>query len=385
MNLRCSIAFTGAFVAGWIALLAFADGAPEVRSRAYKGHERDKDVANFVAAYPGAAGTRLDDCVLCHKGAEVERKGKKVLLNACDYCHDLHRAKQAIAFSLNPYGQAYAGAGATAEAVTAVAALDSDADGSSNADEIRQGFFPGNPGSRPGNPPCPYQVLTREVIEALPAHTEFLLVNKSKQQYDTYESFTGVRLDVLLAAAGVDLAGASGITVFAPDGYAKTFAMDDVTREFPASIYYAGLDDATLGNGNGFVVYPKVLPYPDLASGAPIPCKQFLLLGYANNGEPIPASFIDADLRLEGQGPYRIVKPQSVVSMPDRGSQFSEGHSDHVYDEAGIDHNAGDMVRGVTVIRVDPAPDGCEAFDAMNGSWAYLEQSSLVVYGHGVR
>ena len=53
------------------ALPACSDEAgeePLVSSRAYKGHESDKDANNFVAAYPDALGTRLDDCQTCHKG-----------------------------------------------------------------------------------------------------------------------------------------------------------------------------------------------------------------------------------------------------------------------------------------------------------------------------
>ena len=40
------------------------------------------------------------------------------------------------------------------------------------------------------------------------------------------------------------VSGATGITVFAPDGYAKTFTIEQVNLEYPKGIYYTGLDDA---------------------------------------------------------------------------------------------------------------------------------------------
>ena len=58
-----------------------------VSSRAYKGHANDQDMNDLVAVYPGIAGTRLDDCHLCHTGGEVTSGGKTRTKNACDFCH----------------------------------------------------------------------------------------------------------------------------------------------------------------------------------------------------------------------------------------------------------------------------------------------------------
>jgi hypothetical protein len=50
----------------------------KVQSRAYAGHESDRDIQNFVRQYPKAIGTRLDDCQTCHRsgtaGTETERE-----------------------------------------------------------------------------------------------------------------------------------------------------------------------------------------------------------------------------------------------------------------------------------------------------------------------
>ena len=39
----------------------------DVESRAYVGHENDRDIQNFIQFYPRAVGTRLDDCQTCHR------------------------------------------------------------------------------------------------------------------------------------------------------------------------------------------------------------------------------------------------------------------------------------------------------------------------------
>ena len=49
-------------------LIAAASPQEEVKSRAYVGHENDRDVRNFAGTIPEkAAGTRLDDCQTCHR------------------------------------------------------------------------------------------------------------------------------------------------------------------------------------------------------------------------------------------------------------------------------------------------------------------------------
>ena len=103
-----------------------ADAAAPVRSRAYQGHENQTCCASFVRVYPKAAGARLDNCVLCHKGGALAGGEQAPRVNACDYCHQLHRQNRSLADSLNRYGRAYASAGAAEPAIRQIADLDRD-------------------------------------------------------------------------------------------------------------------------------------------------------------------------------------------------------------------------------------------------------------------
>lgn len=38
---------------------------------AYSAHQNDQDVNNFLAVYPVAKSTKLDDCALCHKSGTI--------------------------------------------------------------------------------------------------------------------------------------------------------------------------------------------------------------------------------------------------------------------------------------------------------------------------
>ena len=89
--------------------------------------------------------------------------------------------------------------------------------------------------------------------------------------------------------------------------------------------------------------------------------------------------------RMNGEGPYRLVVPQSVPGAPDRGSKYSpSGYEDgHDYDDS-KDHNAGLCVRGIVAVRVNPIPDGYEEFDWKNGGWALIERGEIIVYGVGI-
>ena len=68
-----------------------------------------------------------------HSGATV----------GCTVCHPQGNFKE-----LNSYGKAYNEAGRSVEAVKAIDAQDSDADGVSNADEINAGTNPGDAASK---------------------------------------------------------------------------------------------------------------------------------------------------------------------------------------------------------------------------------------------
>jgi hypothetical protein len=347
-----------------------------VSSQSYKGHVSDADANNFVNVYKDAVGTRLDDCVLCHGGGSIPGSKGMTPVNACDYCHFIHSKDSSMALTLNA-------SGAASDAVAAIKNADSDGDSYSNDTEIKQFYFPGDSLSNPSKPACPYREVSLAQLKAMAGHTQFMLMNTHKQQYDDYVTFKGLRISALLAELGVDTVGATGITIFAPDGYAKTFALDLVYKNYPKSVYYTGLDDAGLGTGTGFVNYPDSMPYPSLQNGDTIPDLQYMLLAYERDFADLDVSYIDpVEWRIQGDGPFRLVRPQTLASMPDRGSSYTLGDQYDCVDT--LDHNAGDMVRGVTIIRVDPMPSEYEEFDKMNAGWKYLEQKKIVVYGHGV-
>jgi hypothetical protein len=368
----------------------------KVSSRAYVGHENDRNINNFIRQFPAAAGTRLDDCQTCHrggvKGTDTERE-----FNPCGYCHLLEypnsRYKtgvpQSFKDTLNAFGLAYEKAGRTAEALAGIAKLDADGDGASNAEEIAEFRYPGDPGSRPGQPLAPVAVLSEEDLGKLPSYTQFMLMNASKELTDDYVTYTGARVADVLAAAGVDLKGAAGITVFAPDGYSIEYTIEDISRPFPRGYFYSG-PAALKGSERDFVRYPETVP-AGAKDGQEIPGEPWLMLALEREGKPLDASYYEKGSgRLAGEGPFRLVKPQRDLmgdparpGRPDR-SVKAKAYGDGWDYNTSIDHNAGNCVRGACVIRVNPAPAGFEEYDWKNG-WPLIQEKKVAVFGHGVR
>lgn len=68
-----------------VALLLFVLGMRPAMA-AYRAHGNDRDLANFLQAFPRASNTKLDDCYLCHSGGQVGQKN----VGSCDYCHLTH-------------------------------------------------------------------------------------------------------------------------------------------------------------------------------------------------------------------------------------------------------------------------------------------------------
>ncbi len=382
------------FAAGLFA--AAQQVANQAVSRAYVGHENDSDTRNFVRQYPQAAGTRLDDCQTCHRGGvagtDTERE-----FSPCGYCHLIQfpnqRYKTGVPANyratLNAYGLAYMDAGRTLQALAAIAKADSDGDGFSNAAEIAALRNPGDAASRPGQPLAPVISLAWDDIRKLSSRTQFMLMNTTKEPTDDYVTFTGVKVGDLLAAAGVDLKGAEGITVFAPDGYSIDYTIDDVTKPFPKGFFYGG-PAALQGTERAFVKYPEKIP-AGVADGVEISEAPWLLLAFEREGQPLETARYEAGTgRLEGEGPFRLLKPQrdllvdpSKPGRPDRSSKaktFGDGWDFN----SRIDHNAGFCVRGACVIRVNPVPAGVEEYDWKNG-WPLIAERRIVIYGFGVR
>lgn len=392
-------AFVGpaAFSLALLALAAAGRPAQDVPvSRAYKGHENDRDIGNFVRAYPAAAGTRLDDCQTCHRpgpaGTDAARE-----FSPCGYCHLLQypnpRYKTGVpasyADTLNPFGLAYEKAGRSAAALTAIAGGDADGDGFANAAEVAALRYPGDPASRPGQPLAPAVTFGREEILKMPACAQFMLMNTTKEPTDDYVTYRGVRVLDLLAAVGVDLESAKGITVFAPDGYGIDYSVEDIRKPFPEGRFWSGP-----GKGADverfFVRFPTPLA-PGVKDGGLIPGEPWLLLAYERDGAPLEVSAYEKGSgRLTGEGPFRLVKPQRDLGgdparpgRPDRSSK-ARSYGDGWDFVASLDHNAGACVRGACVIRVNPAPPGFEEYDWRNG-WSLIASGRVVIYGKAVR
>ena len=373
----------------------------EIRSsRSYRGHESDVDINNFVQTYQHTVGTRLDDCQTCHKGGEVSGTRGQVQANPCDYCHYIIHPPEgwtglptSFEETLNQYGADYADAGRSLEAVRAIAQLDSDEDDFSNLSEIEVLRYPGDSESRPGQEFCAAIQVPLSQIRQMPSHTQFGLANTTKQQFDYYATYTGVKIVDLLQALDIDITGATSIDIIAPDGYAKTFTIEQITAQYPDHRFWTGFGVDDLGADCAFVEYPTEtygLGHGDWI-GSSAGFEQWHILAYQRDGIALERSYMDlVSGRIVGEGPFRNVVPpgsdNDEFNTPDRGkNQDNSGCTLSEWDFDGDkDHNAGGMVKGVVIIRINPMPVGCEEFDIINGGWAFVDSQTILVYGRGV-
>ena len=344
---------------------------------AYSAHKNDRDINNFLTVYPFTRPTKLSDCSLCHKGGNITRSAKTSYYGSCDYCHQIygvHEPYGDITSTLNPYGMDYRSAGRDQAALLSIEQKDSDGDGSNNIAEIKALAFPGDPNDYPGLIAAPAVLMNQERLLRLPDYSEFLLINAPKDK-DSYATYRGVKLIDLLKHVGAG-AKATGITVFAPDGYSKFFPIKDPARydvvgPYPQGTYYAGLD---------FVNY-AFLP-AHLLKGNVIPDKLYMLLAYFRDGDPLTTGKINPEtLTLDGEGPYRLIPPQKVAGSPDRpanGPCLNDGWD---YDPK-KDHNAGSSIRSVAAIRVEPLPSGTTDFQWTEGGWNLVDSARLLIYGN---
>jgi hypothetical protein len=403
-------AVLGLFVMGTATFLSQCSSKDDsessvVSSRSYKGHSNDVDSNNFVNVYKATVGSRLDDCQTCHKYGTFTyvSKGatKTTQITACNYCHLIIHPDTSSGYieaqptsynqTLNSYGLAYINAGRSKAAISKIGNDDSDGDGFTNSVEIADLKYPGDSASNPSQKTAPMKILKMDEVKAMTSHSEFLLANTSKQQYDDYATFKGVKIKDLLIAAGVDptQAGITGVSIYAPDGFLVDFTIDKVNNAYPKGLYYAGLGTATLGSDCGFVNYPDVLP-AGLTDGGAIPDEQWLMIAYERNGLAMEKAYLDVTSgKMNGEGPYRLVLPQANPGKPDRGTDYPASKwncaGGNIYDyNSKIDHNAGSMTRGVIAVRINPLPAGYEDFDYRNGGWAYIENESIIVYGYGI-
>jgi hypothetical protein len=346
-------------------------------------HQGDRDSAIFLKVHPAKAGGKLDHCTLCHSGGQIEKNGSKVVLGSCQWCHFKYGYDQKgpLTETLNAYGRDYLKAGRDNAAITAIAGIDSDGDGFSNKDEIAADRFPGNAGDDPKKIAAPMRVYTRAQLEALPQHTQFLLQNAAKSQ-DGYAEFSGVVMETLLRDAGI-LDTATGITVFAPDGWSQYHplrplddqAMYHVFGTYPEAKYYFSSKAALWCDYSA----PSCAGRKD-GETIQVPGGLLMLLALKREGKPLSPAVLAKDNKLDGEGPYRVIVPQKTPSPPDQSSKAKNQDVLWPY-RTDWDHNAGSSTRSVTMIRVEPLPPGTTDIDIAETGWKYVDQGKIVIYG----
>lgn len=361
-------------------------------------HEGEMDADKFLEAYPAKTGTKLDNCNLCHSGGSyVNSKGRLVQLGSCQWCHQTYGYDGAgnIEDTINTYGAAYKNAGRNAQAVSQIDTLDSDEDGYTNAEEIAANTFPGSADDHPGLTPAPHRIYTRDQLEALGSHTQFLLMNTSRSG-DFYAQYTGVPMKDLLDDAGI-LSTATGIWVYAPDGWGQNHPLEynadldmyhvygnepDQTYQYPPASYYYDLEaDEAQNPDYGWCDYSA----PSCAGrshGDLIPVSGGLkaILAYKREGAYLDAGVLNEENKLDGEGPFRVVVPQKFVGPPDQSSKADDQNVLWPYDHY-LDHNAGSCSRSATIIKIEPLPQGTTDIDILEAGWGYVDQSKIIIYG----
>jgi hypothetical protein len=157
----------------WVVCLSLLFVFPAAVALAAYHHEGENDAGRFLEAYPDKAGTKLDNCNLCHRGGSyVNYKDQEVQLGSCQWCHQSYGYDGAgeIEETMNAFGVAYKANGRNAQAVAAIDTVDSDDDGYTNAEEIAANALPGDASDYPGLVQAPYRVYTRAQLESLCRH-----------------------------------------------------------------------------------------------------------------------------------------------------------------------------------------------------------------------
>lgn len=384
---------TGA-LAGLLAALAAVialAGLVAVPAQAAYHHMGEIDSDFFLEVYPDAAGTKLDSCTTCHSGGTyINDKGKPVTLGSCQWCHEAYGydASGDILDTLNPYGADYLAAGRDAAAVAAIAAHDSDGDGFVNVDEVAALRYPGDADDDPTKVAAPSRVYNLAGIEALAAHTQFLLMNTHKSG-DWYGEFTGVPMEDLLGDAGM-LESATGIQVYAPDGFATYHPLDPTTGFYhvrglyPQSVFYYDEEADVALTPYGWCSYDAP-SCPGRQNGDPIvnAAGDVMLLAYKLEGEYLTPGVLNDQNKLDGDGPFRVVPPQWNPGPPDQASTSPIQDVIWPFDGAELttDHNAGFSTRSATIVKVEPLPAGTTDIDTMEAGWDYVDEGKVVVYG----
>ncbi|MEW5803242.1 MAG: GEGP motif-containing diheme protein [bacterium] len=350
-------------------------------------HMGEKDSDKFLAVYPDKTGTKLDHCALCHSGGQYEKKGQMVNLGSCQWCHYSYgyNGSGNILHTMNAYGKAYHDNGRNSNAIKAIENLDSDGDGFTNKEEIAADRFPGDAADDPTKKVAPFRVYTKAQLEAMPQHTQFLLMNTSRSG-DFYAEYSGVPMEDLLHDAGM-LNTATGIKIYAPDGWLNYYPLEydpdpelyHVKGTYPSSIFqYNSEADAAFGGWCDYSAFSCI----GRNHNDPIFVKDGLkmILAIKRDGAYLTPGILTNENKLDGEGPYRLVPPQKIPSPPDQSSTSGNQNVIWPYDYD-WDHNAGSSARSVTIIKVEPLPEGTTDIDILEAGWNYVDQGKIIIYG----
>lgn len=358
-----------------------------VVSYAAYNHKGDVDSVNFRTSYPEKVGFKLDSCTLCHAAG----MNRVVQYGSCHYCHAVSNYGKTAGFdyshTLNPFGLAYLKSGRNSTAIKAIENFDSDKDGYSNKEEIYAGRYPGDPKDNPTKVLAPSTVLTRNQIEKMPQHTQFFLMNSIKST-DTYAQYSGVPMEDLIRQ--LVLQSATGVTVFSPDGYSQYYPLHP-TRDlyhlygsYPvAQFYYNPAADTGNNTVEGWCDYSA-----PSAQGRQNGDKIFnsnglkVILATKRDGNHLTSGTLTPSNKLRGEGPFRVLPPQKAPGPPDQKDPKTGANQNVVwpFDET-ADHNAGFSTRSVTMIKVEPLPEGTTDIDTVEAGWPYIDQEKIVIYG----
>ncbi|MDW7774142.1 MAG: GEGP motif-containing diheme protein [Desulfobulbaceae bacterium] len=354
-------------------------------------HMGELDSDRFIFVYPEMDGTKLDSCTLCHSGGQyLNSRGVWVVLGSCQWCHYKYGydASGEIDETMNQYGRDFRDTGRNEGAVAVIEQIDSDGDGFVNIEEIAAIRYPGDSNDDPTKVPAPYRIYTRGQLETLPQHSQFMLMNTHKSA-DFYAEYTGVPMEALLQNAGI-LDSATGIQVYAADGWAQYHPLtpdpDPLLYHVygsypPAPYYYDAEADIFLNADYGWCDYdaPSNL---GREHGDAIENEHGLkmVLAITRDGESLDVGELGPDNKLDGEGPFRVVPPQKNPGPPDQRS--TSGVQDVIWPfDNTADHNAGYSSRTVTMVKVEPLPEGTTDIDILEAGWNFVDENRIMVYG----
>ena len=364
-----------------------------VASAAYQhAGDAEKDAKYFLNVYPDKAGTKLDNCVLCHSGGT---KGP-ITYDTCRWCHYKYGYTAPhgdITATLNSYGKDYSANGRSEAALKAIESLDSDGDSYSNITEIKAIRYPGEKNDDPTKVVASFRIYNKAQLKAMPQHKQFMLMNTSKSG-DYYAEYSGVIMQDLLKTAGI-AADANYITVYAADGFTQRHPLNDsssnsgtsylpyVNGTYPSAAYYYNVEADKAKTSYGWCNYSSA-GNKGRNNYDPISVDGGLrfLLALQQDGKDLVPGYLDAAKRLASgtEGPFRTITPQKIVGPPDQASTATNQSVIWPYD-TNADHNAGFSAKCATMIRVEPLPAGTTDVNFLEAGWGYIDQAKIVIYG----